>query len=271
MMHGLESISIQRRVSGTCAANSSISTINADGTAACQTDDDSGAAQVGDFREELAKVGEGPDEREDPVSFTKVKDVPADVVNRNADTLDGQNSTNFASANHDSSYIQRSPTSAENASIHISGTMRTGGTLRTGSETGTSQPPNFDGLVVRRIDSTNAAAGEVVARTYQVRLERDGTFGGLRIAWDAFSGGDNTTVNCMGINSLGGAVNHYSRPVPITGPAGTAQIFSDTQGLVYTTCSFGDSVFGHHVTQVTMQRAPGDNFWVGTVLSSFNQ
>lgn len=82
-----------------------------------------------------------------------------------ADKLDGQDSTAFASAshNHDSSYIQQSPGTAEDASINITGTMRTSGMLRTGSETGTSQLPSgylssYNGLVVRRIVSQTRTA-----------------------------------------------------------------------------------------------------------------
>jgi len=109
----------------------------------------------------------------------------------------------------------------------------------------------------------------VVARTDQLRLERDGTDGGLRIAWDANVFGT-STVNCMGINGAGGAINHYSQPVTSTA-AGTAQVYTDAQNVVYATCSFGDSYNDLHVTQVALQRVPGDNFWVGTVISSFNQ
>jgi hypothetical protein len=37
-----------------------------------------------------------PNQPTDPVSFSKVKNIPADVVNRNADTLDGKDSSQFA-------------------------------------------------------------------------------------------------------------------------------------------------------------------------------
>src|SRR3712207_400491 len=51
-----------------------------------------------------------------------------------SELLDGKNSTELAGANHnhDSSYIQQSPTSAESASININGTLRTSGMLCTG-------------------------------------------------------------------------------------------------------------------------------------------
>jgi len=200
------------------------------------------------------------------------------VAKLNADRLDDMDSRAFAPANHnhDSSYIQQSPTSPENASIYIDGPMRTSGMLRTGSETGTSDPPQllggpvYDGLVVRHINSTSVGAGQVLARTDQLRLERDGTPSGLRIAWDANSSTRNT-VDCMGINSVGASVNRYIAPVVTPDSGGTASVFTDAQNVVYATCSFGDSFNNRHVTQVILQHFPGDNFWVGTVISTFNQ
>jgi hypothetical protein len=64
----------------------------------------------------------------------KVNATAGTATNLSADKLDGKNSTEFADANHnhDSSYIQHSPTSAENASINIDGTLQTSGMLRTG-------------------------------------------------------------------------------------------------------------------------------------------
>jgi hypothetical protein len=198
-----------------------------------------------------------------------------------ANTLDGQDSTAFLGANQQATdadkldnkdsadFIERNPSVAQNGSINIDGTLQTSGMVRTGSEMGTSQIPNREGLVVRRINSTFPSAGQVVARTDQLRLERDGTDGGLRIAWDA-NVVSNNTVNCMGINGAGGAINHHSQPVTSTA-AGTVQVFTDAQNVVYATCSFGDSFNARDVTQVTMQRAPGDNFWVGTVISTYNQ
>ena len=71
--------------------------------------------------------------------------------------------------------ITRSPYSISanslvpNASINISGNIHTSDLLRTGSETGTSETPivntfgPYNGLVVRRISSTNQTAGQSVA------------------------------------------------------------------------------------------------------------
>jgi hypothetical protein len=91
-LDSLDSTALQRRVSGTCAAGQSISSIAALGTVSCETDDDSGAA----LRSELGTTDAGgPNEASDPVSYSKVKDIPADVVDRNADKLDGEDSTAY--------------------------------------------------------------------------------------------------------------------------------------------------------------------------------
>ena len=92
---------------------------------------------------------------------------------------------------------------------------------------------------------------------------------GLRIAWDPDTASSANTVNCMGINSGGAAVNHYSAPV--TGSVGTVPVFTNDEDVVYATCSFGNSYNNRHVTQVTLQRKSGDAFWVGSVISTFNQ
>jgi hypothetical protein len=42
----------------------------------------------------------GPNEASDPVSYSKLKDIPADVVNRNAATLDGKTASEFADSTH---------------------------------------------------------------------------------------------------------------------------------------------------------------------------
>lgn len=78
------------------------------------------------------------------------------------------------------SYIQNQVASSPSASMRVSGTMRLG------NEKGTSEGPLFPtfnpstGLVVRRISTTVNTAGNVVARTDAMRLERDGANGGFR-------------------------------------------------------------------------------------------
>jgi hypothetical protein len=191
--------------------------------------------------------------------------VTADVAD--PELLDGKNSTEFAGANHnhDSSYIQQSPTSAESASININGTLRTSGMLCTGSETGTSDGPceglatiddacgRYNGLVVRRAVSNPMNAGNVVARTDRLTLERDGTMGGLRVA----SSGPmaEPAIACMGLTKDGTSVGKYSLlESTIPNPF---QVFTDSQNVVYYSCSFGELGSAGHVTEVTMVRQQG--------------
>lgn len=98
-LDGQDSTAYQKRVSGECAVGSSIRSIDANGVATCETDDDSGAAEVGAFREELAATDKQPNDEGDLVSYTKLRDVPTEVVNRDADTLDGKDSAGFAPSN----------------------------------------------------------------------------------------------------------------------------------------------------------------------------
>lgn len=53
--------------------------------------------------------------------------------------------------------------------------------------------------------------------------------------------------------------------------AGTTAVYTNAQNMIFVQCSFGDSYGTNHVTQVTMQRYSGDFYWIGTVISSFNQ
>jgi hypothetical protein len=193
-----------------------------------------------------------------------------------ADKLDGQDSSAFAAANHnhDSSYIQQSPTSAENASINIAGTLQTSGMVRTGSETGTFEGPGvglstYEGLVVRRAVSASMNHGNVIARTNYLMLERDGTMGGLRIAWDSAIH-TNHTVACTGLTQAGAPVGFYDM-LPDGGRITNKTVFFDSQNVVYYSCSFGEPRSAGSVTEVTMAREAGTGTWVGTLTSSMNQ
>lgn len=157
--------------------------------------------------------------------------------------------------------------------------LRANGLIRVGSETGTTNAPTvtdssnneiYNGLVVRRINSTSGSAGDVAARTNYLRLERDGTDGGWRIANDALPGGERQTIHCLGITS-GGAVVTARVTLPVLAPAGTNQLFTAAQSVEYMQCSFGHTFYARHLTQVTLQRYPGAFSWVGTVTSTFNQ
>ena len=146
-------------------------------------------------------------------------------------------------------------------------TVRVPGLLRSGSETGTSQIPAPKGLVVRRINSTALTAGQIVARTDYLTLERDGTAGGFVINYNGF---ENFTIACIGIDSAGNAKNFY-KALP-QGPSGTLRVYNNSDSVVHFECTFGVTYVGNdHLTTVTLSRYGTDYFWSGTLVSTFNQ
>ncbi len=161
-------------------------------------------------------------------------------------------------------YTQFSP----RMSISSAGVVSVPGLINSGSQTGTAQAPNEPGLVVRRINSTITTAGSIIARSDVLTLERDGSNGGLRISYPASPGIQ--TIAAMGMNNAGGQVNFYTT-LSNPGVAGTVQIYSDAQNVHFTQISFGNTFNASHLTQVSIARASGDNFWIGTVNSTFNQ
>ena len=169
-------------------------------------------------------------------------------------------------------YIQNQSAVAQSASMRIDGQIRTNNLLRVGSETGTTNIPGefitgFGGLVIRRTESRNLNG--VIARTDVLQLGRDGTAAGLWIYYSAALTSPQT-VHCTGVNSSGATVNSR-RMLPVGTPSGGIQIYSDAQNLEYVQCSFGDTFNDKHVTQVVLQRYQNDNYWIGTVTSTYNQ
>ncbi len=142
------------------------------------------------------------------------------------------------------------------------------GLFRSGSESGTSQGPSLAGLVIRRINSISALAGQVIARSDLLTLQRDGSNGGLIIAYPAGAG--EQTIPAMGINNAGGQVNFFDT-LANQGSPGTVQIYLNSQSVVYAQITFGNTYLEGHVTQVTISRAYDDYYWVGTVTSTYNQ
>ncbi|WP_317896730.1 beta strand repeat-containing protein [Aurantibacillus circumpalustris] len=145
------------------------------------------------------------------------------------------------------------------------------GYFKMGSETGTGQPPNYPvgagGMMIRRLYTTNITAGEIIARTADIILERDGTNGGWRVNNTGISA--LSVCNCMGTNSAGAAVNRAFNNLV----SGITQVYNNTDNIVFLHCIFGDPYFSAngHITEVSLTRQSTDYFWIGTVMSTFNQ
>ncbi len=190
------------------------------------------------------------------------------LTNVNAALLNGLPSSAFAPASGSANYIQNQNVSPQVASFEISGNAQVAGLFRSGSETGTLEAPNPAGLVIRRVNSLNTTTGSVIARSDLLQLERDGSNGGLMIAYPASAG--EQTITAMGINNTGGQVNFFDTLLNQT-TAGTVQIYLNSQNVVYAQITFGNTYLAGHVTQVTLSRAYNDDYWVGTVTSTYNQ
>jgi hypothetical protein len=144
--------------------------------------------------------------------------------------------------------------------------------FRSGVETNNSDAPSPAGLVVRRINSYSQTAGQVLARTDHLTLERDGSNSGLVIRYPALAG--LLTINVLGMNNVGAVIGKHYALNPVGG--GTQQLFMASDHLTHVEISFGTTyVVGQHLTQVVLDRfddGVSDNvFWVGTLTSTFNQ
>jgi hypothetical protein len=165
-----------------------------------------------------------------------------------------------------------SSTATTVASISPTGIVRNLSGVRSGSETGTSQPPSvgtttgYVGLISRRINSTSTAAGQILARTDFLTLERDGFNGGLRINYPVPTLG-NQNVACTAVTSIGVVMG---KAFNLIAPSIT-QLYTNADNIVSVNCTFGDSYLLNNITQVYLQRFPGDNYFAGTVTSTFNQ
>ena len=153
------------------------------------------------------------------------------------------------------------------------GAVRSTGLIRSGSETGTSDSPNPAGLVVRRINSWNSSAGQVVAvapcDNGNLTLERDGTDGGFLVRYPANAG--YIVVSAIGIDNnqnLKTSFQYVENPTT----AGILQVYTDGQAVHHFECSFGITYYqNQHLTQVTLTRHHYDYYWAGTLMSTSNQ
>lgn len=149
--------------------------------------------------------------------------------------------------------------------------IRVFGQIRFGSETGTSQPPTYptgsSGMTIRRVFTSNTAAGQTVATTPDLSFERDGSAGGFRIT--RISASIQLVCNCTGVVAGGTPITRNFSSLP----AGSTVVFSNADNVVYFNCMFGDPFFSgtSHVTEISLVRQNGDFFWVGNIISTQNQ
>jgi hypothetical protein len=149
--------------------------------------------------------------------------------------------------------------------------LQISGQIRMGSEAGTSQPPTYptgggnNGLIIRRIFTTNIAAGQIVAVTDEINLERDGTNGGWRV--NRFGPTTNQVCNCTGTTSTGATLGKAFNNLG----TGITQIYNNAENVVFIHCIFGNPYNSAHTTEVTLTRNATDYFWMGTTISTFNQ
>jgi len=151
-------------------------------------------------------------------------------------------------------------TTSPSAMLHVSGPVQIG------SGTGSAEPPDKP-IIIRRVKSTINTAGSVVARTDKLSLERDGSNGGWRIANVASPG--STTIAATGLTSTGGTVN-FVNFLNGNSEAGITTIFSESQSIASFRCTFGDTATPGHLTEVSLIRGV-NNYWTGTMTSTFNQ
>jgi hypothetical protein len=157
-----------------------------------------------------------------------------------------------------SATIQNQDSAAQPASLWINGMMRMG------TEEGTRQPAS-EPVIVREAQSTLLNnAGDVVARTDTMLLERDGTNGGVRVRSLTV---ESQAVACQGITESGSVVGFYQ----VFNATGTTQIFTNAQQVRHYTCDFGQYFLAGHHTRVSMTRQSEDYFWMGFIRSTYNQ
>lgn len=160
-------------------------------------------------------------------------------------------------------FIQNQSAAPQAGSFYIDGIARTSGLIRTGNETGTTQTHIYNGIVIRPIRSTLSTAGNIMARTNNLTLERDGSDAGWQIT---NTGSGNEVINCIGLTNIG-ASNNKS----LTLAVGTTALYADGNNIVYMSCMFGDPFSSSYNTQITIQRYTGDHYWTGFVTSNYNQ
>jgi hypothetical protein len=124
------------------------------------------------------------------------------------------------------------------------------------------------GMTVTHTASTSQVSGTAVAKTDFLILTRDGTPGGLQIRWTG--GTVREDLTCLGMNSTGTFLNKVMT-FNAGQVSGTLSLYADSDAIVYVSCSFGNTFNNGHQTLVVLQRGSSDNYWVGTVTSTYPQ
>ena len=182
--------------------------------------------------------------------------------------LTGLSATNLATGTVSDALLSANIPKLNASTNTFTGNATINGTILNGSATGTTEPPD-GGTVARRIQSRSPAANHVVARYDRGTLERDATNGGFLLRYIANPG--RITIVVMGINSSGANVNSYQF-IDNPSTAGTVQLFTNAQDVVYFRCQFGDTFdMNGKQTEVSLSRKSGDSYWAGFVTSTHNQ
>jgi hypothetical protein len=146
--------------------------------------------------------------------------------------------------------------------------IRVFGGVKLGTGLGTTQAPYYpggNGMVYRRVNSTVFNSVATLARTADISFETEATTGGIQIT--RTTGNINQICHCSGVNTAGVTVNKIFNNLII----GTTQVYSPTDNILYFRCIFGDVFSNGHTTEITVSRFPGDYFWIGHLISTFNQ
>jgi hypothetical protein len=153
------------------------------------------------------------------------------------------------------------------------GLLHVAGPIRMGSEQGTTNGPatrlrDFGGIVHRRTISIRNTDGHVLARTDVMRLERDGTNGGLVVRWDAtpqaILQGYGTAIDANG-NVRGIRVQAFNEF-----DGGERQVISNADDIRHIDFAFGNFHNAQDTCKVTLSRGLGAQ-WVGFLTCTVDQ
>nr|HEX4313991.1 hypothetical protein [Kofleriaceae bacterium] len=249
---------VQKRVANTCSANQYITAIAADGSLTCGNDQ-SGTTFTAGAGLQLAggvlTVDTGV------VQHTLLTSCSA--AGQAISAVDNAGSVTCVSE------IANQNSSSQVASFSIAGTGRSN-LVRTGTESGTTDAPGanlggYDGVVHRRAESGTATAGNVVAKTDALSLQRDGSTGGMTLVFTALAAPASAECTLVAANGTASAVVKEMA----TGDAGPLALFADAAHVVFAHCVLGTV---GHTTEVTLHRlGQGAAVWTGFLTSTLSQ